>query len=452
MYKDKKVLVCGMGLSGDAAARLLLAHGAWVTLCDLKEEPSVCADLLKHEKVSTYFGKNPDEILGDFDLLVLSPGIPTDLPFVLKARELGLPVWGEMELASRHCKAPIMAITGTNGKTTVCSLAGEIMALAAPGSVVAGNIGVAFCGLAPDMADGAWVVAEASSFQLETIVDFRPKISAVLNMTPDHLNRHKTMEAYIAAKARIFENQDDSDCCVLNFDNHHSRDMAAKTRAKVLFFSKNPLDEGVFVQDGAIWIKWQNIDREIIKLEDVPIPGSHNMENVMAAAALCFLAGAPIDIISQGIKGFKAVEHRLEFVAEIGGVAYYNDSKATNVDSAIKGILGIADLKRPIVLIGGGHDKAADFGEFVKIFPERVKLFIVLGETADKLVETCRAHNFNDYERVSTLKDAVELAAARALPGDAVLLSPACAALDMFDNYSQRGRVFKNFVFEIMSH
>ncbi|MDR2167189.1 MAG: UDP-N-acetylmuramoyl-L-alanine--D-glutamate ligase [Clostridiales bacterium] len=445
-YKDKKVLVCGMGLSGVAAARLLLAHGAAVTLCDLKEEPEVCADLLAHPLISTYFGKNPDEILGEFDLMVLSPGIATDLPFVTQARARGLPIFGEVELASRHCNAPIMGITGTNGKTTVCSLAGDIMRLAAPGSAVAGNIGVAFCGLAPEMPVGAWVVAEVSSFQLETIVDFRPKISAVLNMTPDHLNRHKTMEAYIAAKERIFENQENSDFCVLNYDNQHSRAMAAKTRAKVVFFSNSPLEEGVFVQNGAIWLKWQDFDGELIKLEDIPIPGSHNVENVMAAAALCAVAGAPPALIARGIREFKAVEHRLEFVAEIAGVAYYNDSKATNVDSAIKGVTA---LNRPIVLIGGGQDKAADFGEFVKVFPGRVKAFIVLGETAEQLIETCRAHNFSDFERANTLKDAVELAAARAVAGDAVLLSPACAALDMFDNYEQRGWVFKNFVNEL---
>ncbi|MCL2235085.1 MAG: UDP-N-acetylmuramoyl-L-alanine--D-glutamate ligase [Defluviitaleaceae bacterium] len=447
-YSGKKVLVCGMGLSGAGAARLLLAHGARVTLCDLREEPAVDEDLLEHEGVATHFGKNPDDILGEHQLMVLSPGIPTDLPFVEQARERGIPVWGEVELASRHCKAPIMAVTGTNGKTTVCSLAGQIMAAAFPGSVMAGNIGVSFCGLAESVPSNAWVVAEVSSFQLETIHKFKPKISAVLNMTPDHLNRHKTMEAYVSAKERIFENQTEENICVLNFDNQHSNDMIAKTPAKPLVFSNNPLEEGVLVRDGGIWIKWSGLglDEEVIKLADIPIPGSHNIENVMAAIALCAAAGASLEIISREIKKFKAVEHRLEFVKEIDGVGYYNDSKATNVDSAIKAIVG---LSQPIVLIGGGHDKGLDFGDLVKCFPGRVKVFIVLGETADALIETCRAHNFDNYERANTLKDAVNLASARAEVGDAVLLSPACAAFDMFDDFEQRGRVFKQFVREL---
>ncbi|MCL2855584.1 MAG: UDP-N-acetylmuramoyl-L-alanine--D-glutamate ligase [Defluviitaleaceae bacterium] len=449
-YTGKKVLVCGMGLSGTGAARLLLAHGASVTLCDLREEPAVEADLLTHERVSTHFGKNPDDILGEHQLMVLSPGIPTDLPFVEAARKLSIPVWGEVELASRHCKAQIMAVTGTNGKTTVCSLAGQIMAKAFPGSVMAGNIGVSFCGLVESVSPNAWVVAEISSFQLETIHSFRPKISAVLNMTPDHLNRHKTMEAYVAAKERIYENQTEDDICVLNFDNQHSHTMIAKTPAKPMLFSNNELDKGVFIKNDGIWIRWHflgiKLDVEVIKLADIPIPGSHNAENVMAAIAMCAAAGAPLDIIAAGIKAFKAVEHRLEFVKEIDGISYYNDSKATNVDSAIKAITG---LSQPTILIGGGHDKGLDFGEMVKVFPGRVKHFIVIGETADALIGTCKAHNYHDYERANTLKDAVNIAAARAEAGDAVLLSPACAAFDMFDNYEQRGRVFKQFVREL---
>lgn len=445
-YLGKKVLVCGMGLSGTGAARLLLAHGAKVTLCDLREEPAVDADLLAHESVSTHFGKNPDDILSEHQLLVLSPGIPTDLPFVKKARQLDIPIWGEVELASRHCKAPIMAVTGTNGKTTVCSLAGQVMAKAYPGSVMAGNIGVSFCGLVEGVPEDAWVVAEISSFQLETIHTFRPKISAVLNMTPDHLNRHKTMEVYVAAKECIYKNQTADDICVLNFDNQHSHAMIAKTPAKPLIFSNNPLDEGVFIKDNAIWIKWRDLDEEVIKLADIPIPGSHNVENVMAVIALCVAADVSLEIISREIIKFKAVEHRLEFVKEIDGIGYYNDSKATNVDSAIKAITG---LSQPIILIAGGFDKGSDFGDMIKEFAGRVKLFIAIGETADALINTCKAHNFHDYEKANTLKDAVNLAATRAQEGDAVLLSPACAAFDMFDNYEQRGRVFKQFVIEL---
>ena len=449
IYDKINALVCGMGLSGVAAAWLLLENGASVTLCDLKKEPDVCPELLAHARISTCFGRNPDEILSTHQLMVLSPGIPTDLPFINKAREIGIPVWGEVELASRHCKAQIMAITGTNGKTTVCSLAGDIMRLARPGSVVAGNIGIAFCEQAPKVPEDAWVVAEISSFQLETIHDFKPKISTVLNMTPDHLNRHKTMEGYIAAKARIFENQDKHDVCVLNLDNQHSSAMVANNPANVIKFSKYPIPEGIFVQDDTVWAKWGEHDCGVVKLDEIPIPGSHNLENVMAVVAMCIAAGVEINYISRGIREFVAVEHRLEFVKEIDGVVYYNDSKATNVDSALKGIDGMTALSKPIVLIGGGYDKGIEFDELVKSFPGNVKLFIAIGQTAEMMINTCRAHGFENFERANTLKDAVELAKARAVAGDAVLLSPACAAWGMFDNYEERGKAFKNFVTQL---
>ena len=451
VYTGKKVLVCGMVLSGTAAAWLLLENGASVTLSDLKEEPEVDAALLEHERVLTCFGRNPDDILDGHDLIVLSPGIPTDLPFITNARQMGITIWSEVELASRHCKAPMMAITGTNGKTTTVSMAGQIMSAAFPGSVIAGNIGIAFSSQAPEIREDAWAVAEISSFQLETIDEFRPKISAVLNITPDHLNRHKTMEGYIAAKARIFENQTKSDYCILNYDNKHSFDMAANNPANVLFFSKNELEEGVFVRGDGVWIKWGEHDCEVMKLSDIPVPGDHNLENVMAAVAMCAIAGAPMEVIAKGIKEFVAVEHRLEFVTEIGGVAYFNDSKATNVDSAIKGIEGVNALGKPVVLIGGGFDKGGEFSEYVKAFEGKVKTFIAIGETADSLIETCRAHNFPNYERANTLKDAVQIAASRSESGDAVLLSPACAAWGMFDNYEQRGRIFKEFVNDLRS-
>ncbi|MCL2350560.1 MAG: UDP-N-acetylmuramoyl-L-alanine--D-glutamate ligase [Defluviitaleaceae bacterium] len=446
VYQGKKALVCGMGLSGAAAARLLLAHGASVTLCDLKPEPDVDKDLLDDPRVLTNFGKNPDEILGEHQLMVLSPGIPTDLPFVEVARQMGMPVWGEVELAARHCAAPIMAVTGTNGKTTVCSLAGQIMQAARPGSALAGNIGHAFCGLAESLPEGAWAVAEISSFQLETIDSFRPKISCVINMTPDHLNRHKTMENYVAMKERIFENQQDLDYCILNFENKYTHAMAAKTRANVIFFSKSSLDSGVFVRDDAVWVKWQDYDQELIKLRDIPIPGGHNAENIMAAAAMCMAAGVTPHIIAEEICKFRAVEHRLEYVLTLDGVGYYNDSKATNVDSAVKAILS---FDKPIVLISGGQDKDLDYGELIKTFPNRIKTFVVLGEVAEKLIETCRAHNYHNYERVGSMKEAVSLASSRAVAGDVVLLSPSCASYDMFDNYEQRGRIFKNFVKEL---
>ncbi|MCL2575498.1 MAG: UDP-N-acetylmuramoyl-L-alanine--D-glutamate ligase [Defluviitaleaceae bacterium] len=446
IYSEKKALVCGMGRSGIYAARLLLAHGAQVTLSELAQNPVVDADLLADERVNTHFGANPDDIIDEHQLVVLSPGIATDLPFVEIARSRNIPILSEIELASRHCVAPIIAITGTNGKTTVCTLVGKIMSEAFAGSMLAGNIGIAFSSIAEKIDKSAWVVAEISSFQLETIIDFKPKISAVLNITPDHLNRHKTMENYISAKERIFENQDENDFCVLNYDNQYCNAMVAKMPAKVIFFSKMPLDEGVFIDDDWIRVVWNGIDERVVSLEDI---GSHNVENIMAAVAICIAAGVPMVIISKEIRNFKAVEHRVEFVRDLRGVSYYNDSKATNVDSALNAINVISALGRPIVLIAGGQDKKLDFGDLVKVFPNRVKSVIVLGEVAEEIIHTCKAYNYHNYELVTTLKDAVELATTRAVFGDAVLLSPACASQDMFDNYEQRGRIFKDFVNEL---
>jgi len=444
-YKDKKVLVCGMGKSGLSAARLLCRHGARVTLTDTKATPVVDADLLADERVSTYFGKNPDDIVSDFDILVISPGISVYAPFVDIARRAGVLVLGEIEIASAVCKAPIIAITGTNGKTTTVSMVGDIMQAFAKSkhSRVVGNIGVPFCDEAEDIPGDAFVVAEISSFQLETIADFRPKISAVLNMTEDHLDRHITMENYIAAKERIFENQQVEDFCVLNYDNDITRSMAAKTAAQVIFFSKQPMDSGVFVKDNAIYINWGGRQGEIMKCADLPVPGSHSLENAMAAAAMAAAAGVPIEAIAQSLRDFKAVEHRQEFVRELRGVRFYNDSKATNVDSAI---VGITAMSRPIILIGGGQGKDQDFSGLVAAFGDRIKSFIIMGEAAEELSKICREHDFVDYEIVKDMKSAVNTAFAQASKGDCILLSPACASMDMFDNFEHRGRVFKEIV------
>jgi len=445
-YENKKVLICGMGLSGVAAARLLLKYGARITLQDAKETPNCPEDLSAHPQVTAYFGASPDEIIGEFDIIVLSPGIPTDTPFVVKAQELGIPIIGEIELAASLCAAPIIAITGTNGKTTTTAMVGDIMRLFAPASQVAGNIGIPFCSLAETMPPDAFVAAEVSSFQLETITAFKPKISAVLNMTEDHLNRHKTMEAYVAAKERIFENQDARDFCILNYDNEYTRLMADKTAARVVFFSKSPLDEGVFVKGDAIYVKFNGTNSEIIKTADLPIPGAHNVENAMAAIAMAYAAGVPIDIISQGLRGFKAVEHRLEFVRTIHDIHFYNDSKATNTDAAIK---GLDAMSRPTILIGGGQNKGLDFSEWVGMFADKVKIFIAIGETAEMLAKTCLAHGFKNVHMAADMQKAVSLAASLAAPGDCVLLSPACASYDMFDSYEHRGMVFKKHVWEL---
>jgi len=297
--------------------------------------------------------------------------------------------------------------------------------------------------MAEKMPSDAFITVEVSSFQLETILNFRPKISAVLNMTEDHLNRHKTMEAYIAAKERIFENQGADDYCILNYDNEITRNMAVKTKAQVVFFSHNVLESGVFVQDDAIWIKLNNIDEGLIKINNLPIPGTHNLENAMAAAAISAAAGVPPAVISQGLRNFKAVEHRLEFVRNLNGVDYYNDSKATNTDSAIK---GLSAMKNSAVLIGGGQDKGLDFNEWVGMFAGNVRNFIVIGEVTQKLVKTCKNQGFANYHIASDMSKAVQLASSLAKKGDCVLLSPACASFDMFDSFEHRGRMFKEYV------
>ena len=446
LYKDKKVLVCGMGKSGISAARLLLRHGAVVTLTDTKAEPEIDAELLADGRVSTYFGKAPDDIVGNFDIVVLSPGISVYSSFVDVARRAGVAVVGEIEIASAVCKARIIAITGTNGKTTTVSMVGDIMRNFAKSSRVVGNIGIPFCDEAEDIAPDAFAVAEISSFQLETIAAFRPKISAVLNMTEDHLNRHITMENYIAAKERIFENQQSEDFCILNYDNDITRKMAAKTRAQVVFFSKEPLDAGVFVQDGAIFFKWPGCHSRIIDCAELPFPGSHNLENALAAAAIAVTANVPTDIIAQGLRNFRGVEHRQEFVREVRGVRFYNDSKATNVDSAI---IAIAAMPPPIILIGGGEGKGQDFSGLIEAFSGKVKSFVIIGEATEQLVKICRAHNFTAYETAADMESAVNVAFARSAEGDCILLSPACASMDMFDNFEHRGQVFKELVMKL---
>ena len=439
-YKDKKVLVCGMGKSGISAARLLLRHGAVVTLTDSKDAPNIDTDLLESGRVSTYFGKNPDDIVLYFDILVLSPGISVNAPFVAKARAAGVAVIGEIELASIVCAAPIIAITGTNGKTTTTSMVGDIMRDFTDGtSHIVGNIGIPFCDVVEDIDVNTFVTAEISSFQLETIVAFHPKISAVLNMTEDHLDRHITMEQYIAAKERIFENQTDEDFCVLNYDNEITRKMADKTVAQVIFFSKQPLEEGVFVKGDAICINWGSHSGEIVKIADL----SAHVENTMAAAAMAAAASVPMDIIATALRNFRAVPHRLEFVREVRGVRFYNDSKATNVGSTLH---GIDAMTRPIILIGGGLGKGQDFTDLIRHFGDKVKLFIIIGEAAEQLAKTCKDNDFVDVVVVNDLQDAVEVAASKAASGDCVLLSPACASMDMFDNFEHRGNVFKEIV------
>ena len=438
-FDDKKVLVCGMARSGQAAAALLTDLGAIVTAQDLRENIDWAYDP-KDKGLALCLGQNPDAIIGEFDLVIISPGLSIYLPFVEKAKALGIPVWGETELAFRLCPCPVVAITGTNGKTTVTTLVGEILARYNPKTVVAGNIGIPLTSLVQDLTRDSIVVAEISSFQLETAVNFKPNISAVLNMTEDHLDRHKDMETYIEMKSRIFANQRHPDRAVLNYDNPITR--AMKPDCRVVWFSQSTvLPAGVYRRDGQIYarVDANQEEQHIIALDGITIM----TENALAATALALSAGADAKHIADGLRAFKDVPHRREHIANIGGVDYFNDSKATNPDAAIKAIESTA---KPIVLIGGGYDKGTDFTPWVKAFAGKVVRLILIGQTAPQIIEACRQAGFDAYEQANSLQEAVERAREIALPGQAVLFSPACASFDMFKNYEERGDIFRQIV------
>lgn len=445
-YNGKKALVCGMARSGIAAAKLLNRLGAGVTLQDMKKREEISADVLalEGEGIVLYTGANPDEIACAQDLIVLSPGIPCDLPFIAAAKNAGIEVISEVELAYRLTPCPITAITGTNGKTTTTTLTGEIMKTAYSGTAVVGNIGVPYSEEVERLTEKDWVVAEISSFQMEKAKEFHPHISAVLNITPDHLNRHKTMDVYIAMKERVFAKQTAEDFCILNHGDAACRKMADKTAAKVFFFdSSETLAEGIYLDGDAIEVRWGAINETLIHVDELQILGVHNYENVMAAAAMGICAGIALDTIRTVLKGFAGVAHRIEYVATVDGVDYYNDSKGTNVDASIRAVLA---MKKPIVLIGGGYDKGSSFDEWTKLFPGRVKHLVLIGVTAPKVRASAEKFGFTAISDCETFAEAVDLCREKAEDGDCVLLSPACASWGMFDNYEQRGDMFKEQV------
>ncbi|HIX63721.1 MAG TPA: UDP-N-acetylmuramoyl-L-alanine--D-glutamate ligase [Candidatus Mediterraneibacter colneyensis] len=442
--RGKKVLVFGSGISGEAAAGLLCDQGAQVILYDGNEKLDA-GEIRKRvpDGVEIVLGAFPEEILGELSLTVMSPGVPTDLPVVEKMHSLSIPVWGEIELAYTYAGGDVLAITGTNGKTTTTTLLGEIMKRAAESVFVVGNIGTPYTGIAARTGDDSVIVAEMSSFQLETIHSFRPKVSAILNITPDHLNRHHTMEAYIAAKERIAENQTSEDWCVLNYEDEVLRAFGESIRPKVLYFSsRRKLNRGIYLDGDQIIC---NIDGEIpvCRTSELQILGTHNYENVMAAVAMAYVYGVPMDTIRETLKKFKGVEHRIEFVAEKNGVAYYNDSKGTNPDAAIRGIQA---MNRPTVLIGGGYDKDSSYEEWIRAFDGKVKKLVLLGATREKIAETARRMGFTEIVMADSFEEAFAKCVEYACPGDAVLLSPACASWGMFKNYEERGDKFKELV------
>lgn len=448
-FRGKKVLVAGTGLSGVAAAELLAANGIAFDIYDgnhaLHEaDIRAKADVLK--TCGVVLGELSETQMEAYAYAVLSPGIPTDLPFVQALRERGVHIWGEIELAYVFSAGDVLAITGTNGKTTTTALTGAILRDYFADVQVVGNIGIPYTRKAMKMTPQTVTVAELSSFQLETVVRFAPQVSAILNITPDHLNRHHTMENYIAAKERITQGQTAEQVCVLNYEDAVLRAFGEqlKTRMHVLYFSsERVLDEGLYLRGEEIFFAHDGAEELVCNVNDLLLLGRHNYENVMAATGIAYSYGVPLDVIRTALTKFQAVEHRIEYVTEVRGVRYYNDSKGTNPDAAIQGIRA---MSRPTCLIGGGYDKQSEYDAWIDAFDGKVKKLVLIGQTAEKIAQTCERKGFTDYVLAGSLEEAVAICHQTAQPGDAVLLSPACASWGMFDNYEQRGCMFKELV------
>lgn len=445
----KRVLVVGSGISGAAAAKLLKEKGNEVVLFDGNLELDT-AGLVQKEPVFSdmeiILGELSERDMERMDLVVLSPGVPTDLPMVNAIREKQIPVWGEIELAYHFAKGKIVAITGTNGKTTTTALTGEIMANYFADVKVVGNIGIPYTSVAADTTEDTVTVAEISSFQLETTHEFAPQVTAILNITPDHLNRHHTMECYIETKKSITKNQGPKDTCILNYEDEVLRAFGQQLSANVhvLFFSsRRPLERGLYLEGETIYFADDAGPQKIIDVQDLNILGSHNYENAMAAAGMALSIGVPLPKITEALKRFQAVEHRIEFVTEKHGIRFYNDSKGTNPDAAIK---GISAMNRPTFLIGGGYDKNSEYDEWILSFDGKVKKLVLIGQTKEKIAECAKKHGFSEVVLCETLEEAVDVCYRNASFGDAVLLSPACASWGSFQNYEERGRIFKEYV------
>ena len=439
----KRVLVVGLGKSGVASALFMKKQGARVTVSDTKSGDELRNEIpvLLDNGITVETGGHGDRTFQGQDLIVVSPGVPVDAPPLVQARSLGENVIGEIELAAQFLPGPIVAITGSNGKTTTTTLTGEIMTASGFPALVGGNIGTPAISLAERAKPGTVIVLEISSFQLETIQSFRPKVAVVLNVTPDHLDRHRTFEIYAAAKTRIFENQQSEDCAVLNADDSTCVAMSNKTRAQIYWFSRqNEVERGAWVRDENIVFRDGSGQREIMQVSEIPLKGAHNLENVLAAVCASVLMGCSAEKIRQAVHGFKAVEHRLEFVASIGGVDYYNDSKATNVDATIK---ALESFPSNIHLIVGGKDKGSDYTVLNDLLRQRVKRVYTIGAAAAKIESQIKG---SEVVHAETLENAIRQAHASAQPGDVVLLAPACASFDQFKSYEHRGRVFKDAV------
>ena len=445
---NKRVLVVGLGKSGVASALFMKKRGAKVTVSDTKSGDELRNEIpvLLDNGITVETGGHGDRTFRGQDLIVVSPGVPVDAPALVQARSLGEPVIGEVELAAQFLPGPLVAITGSNGKTTTTTLAGEIMAAAGFRTLVGGNIGTPAISFAERATPETVIVLEISSFQLETIQTFRPKVAVVLNVTPDHLDRHRTFEIYVDAKSRIFENQQPSDFAVLNADDPTCASLASRTRAQVFWFSRHKeVAQGAWVRDGNVVFRDSQGQTEILQVSDIPLKGAHNLENVLAAVCAGVLMGCTPEKIREAVRNFKAVEHRLEFVATVNGVDYYNDSKATNVDATIK---ALESFPAHIHLILGGKDKGSDYTVLNDLLRQRVKRVYTIGAAAAKVESQIVSSKSGGPEVVhaETLENAIRKAHAVAKPGDIVLLAPACASFDQFKSYEHRGRTFKEIV------
>lgn len=455
MNKDLRYLVVGSGKSGISACRLLdRIKVKSVTLLEsnTKIKEDEIREKLGDVSVSDIIiGELADEDYGRFDIAVLSPGVPTDQYFVQRLKESGTKIWGELELGFKNARGKLYAITGTNGKTTTTALTGAIMKeyYGADNVFVVGNIGYPYTDYALDTDDNSVTVAEVSSFMLETIDDFRPEVSAILNITPDHLNRHHNMQNYIRAKFNIAKNQTKDNFIVLNYEDENIRNNIGDINAKIFWFSsKRKLDTGIWLDGEEIKYRESSDDEEIkiCTIHDMKLLGVHNYENVMAAAAIALHAGVPVESVRKAVKEFNAVEHRIEFVRELDGVKYYNDSKGTNPDAAIKAVNAMIT---PTVVIGGGYDKKLEFDEWIESFGTKVRYLVLLGETADQIEACAEKHGFKNIIKVKDLEEAVKVSREKAEKGWSVLLSPACASWDMFPNFEVRGKLFKKYVNEL---
>ncbi len=448
--KGKYVLVVGCGVSGIAASQLLYQIGAKPVLFDTNETltvESVKSRLPKNVNIDIRIGKLDSATEDRLSLVVISPGIPVDAEFVEDFRKKGLPIWGEIELAYQFAKGKVIAITGTNGKTTTTALVGEIMEDYFESVFVVGNIGNAYTKEALHTKENSVTVAEISSFQLETAHDFHPCVTAILNVTPDHLNRHHTMETYVEVKESIAKNQTKEDYCVLNYEDAYTRDFGNRCRASVIWFSsKQEVENGFFLKDNVIYKAVGGNVTEVVCMEETKLLGDHNAENIMAAVAMSEAFGVPMESIIASVKKFNAVEHRIEYVATKFGVDYYNDSKGTNPDAAIKGIKA---MNKPTILIGGGYDKDNTYDEWIESFEGKVKLLVLIGQTKEKIAACANEHGFANIVMADTFEEAMEICIKESKAGDAVLLSPACASWGMFPNYEVRGNRFKEIVHAI---